>query len=144
MKCATMAIENQIFRREWSDLARICLIWSAVAAVLLSIADGIVYANVITAGKHSFATALLDKWVTDFRYLAEQGVYAATVLFVGAKFFETRTMISIAFDKLDADKLQMKGSDENNTIWIGRQYGTTIEAELVAAALESRLHESAL
>jgi hypothetical protein len=139
-----MTIESQMFRREWSELARICLVSSVVAAVLLSIADGIVYANVIMAGKHSFATALLDKWVTDFRYLSEQGVYASTVLLVGAKFFETRSMISVAFDKLDAGKMAMKGPDENNTIWIGRKYGTALEAELVAAALESRLQESAL
>jgi hypothetical protein len=52
-------------------------------------------------------------------------------------------LLSVAFDKLDAANMSIKGPDASNTIWIGRRYGTQPEAEAVAAALQSRMQESA-
>jgi hypothetical protein len=73
--------------------------------------------------------------------LFEQGIYAAVILFVGAKFVETRTILTIGFDKLDASKMLVKGPDEDR-VWIGRRYGTKIEAQVVAEALAGRLKAS--
>jgi hypothetical protein len=79
----------------------------------------------------------------DFRYLAEQGVYAATIFLVGAKFIEMRTVFSIGFDRQDVAKIALQGPDDDNVVWIGHRYGTRIEAETVAAAFAERLKESA-
>ena len=79
----------------------------------------------------------------DFCYTADQGIYASIILFVGVRFFETRTVLTIAFDKLEAGRMMLRGLDENNVIWIGRRYGTRMEAEAVFGTLQSRLRDSA-
>ena len=79
----------------------------------------------------------------DFRYFFEQAVYAATIFFVGAKFLETRTIMTIGFDKLDASRMTLKGPDEDNVVWIGHRYGTKLEAEVIASAFAGRLREDA-
>ena len=132
-----------LVRRPWSELARLALIWSVIIGVVLSITDGFVTADYVTTPSHTPLQIMFKTWVYDFRVFAEQCILTAAVLLVGAKFFETRTIMTIGFDKLDAEKMSIKGPDEDNVIWIGRKYGSTIEAETVAAALESRLRESA-
>jgi hypothetical protein len=82
-------------------------------------------------------------WCTDFRYLCDQLVYSAVIFFVGAKFVETRTIFTVGFDKLDATKVSFKGPDDDNIVWIGHRYGSRLEAETVAAAIENRMKESA-
>jgi hypothetical protein len=69
-------------------------------------------------------------------------IYAATVLFVGAKFFETRTILTIGFDQLDANNVLIKDPDGDNVVWVGRRYGNKFEAEAVATSLRNRLEES--
>ena len=106
---------------------------------------GPVDAALISSGRSDRVASyvLFSTWVVDFRYLAEQAVYASTIFFVGAKFFETRTVFTVGFDKLDAAKIKLKGPDEDNTVWIGYRYGNRLEAETIAAAFEERLKESA-
>jgi hypothetical protein len=79
----------------------------------------------------------------DFRYLAEQAIYAATIFFVGAKFFEMRTLFTVGFDKMDASKVKLKGPDDDNVVWVGYRYGNRMEADAIAAAFEERLKQSA-
>jgi len=79
----------------------------------------------------------------DIRYLADQAVYASTIFFVGAKFFETRSIFTIGFDKQDVAKISLKGPDADNIVWIGHRYATAMEAETVAEAFAERLKESA-
>jgi len=79
-------------------------------------------------------------WVSDFRYLFEEGINVAALLGVGASLVETRTLLGVGFDRLDAGMMSVKGPDEANIVWIGRRYGARLEAE--AAALESRIQEA--
>ena len=130
--------------RQWSDVGLRVLIVSIIAVFLLAIADGVFKGTVDYTNRIGFGRMIMiSTWVTDFRYIFEQAVYAATIFFVGAKFFETRTMLTIGFDKLDAAKIAVNGPDENNTIWIGHRYKTRIEAESIAEAFRERLKESA-
>ena len=48
----------------------------------------------------------------------------------------------MGFDKLDTAKVSMKGPDDDNIVCIGHRYGTRMEAEPIAATIESRLKES--
>ena len=81
--------------------------------------------------------------VIDFRYVFEQVIYAATIFFVGAKFLETRTILTIGFDKADAKKMSVRGPDENNIVWIGHRYASKLEAEAISATIAERLRQGA-
>jgi hypothetical protein len=132
-------------QKPWSDIGIRVLIGSVIASVAFAFFDGIlrgIIATSITGGGRGL-WEMVATWAQDFRYLANQGVYAATVFTVGAKFIETRTLLSIGFDKLDTDKTTLNGPDENNVVWIGHRYGTRFEAEAVASVLAERLKESA-
>lgn len=130
----------------WSTIGLRVLVACIAAIVLLILLDGIMkgpiaFRYAIHDGHGTFT--MLATWIVDLRYLAEQGVYAATIFFVGAKFFETRSVFTIGFDKLDADKVVLNGPDENNVVWIGHRYPTRLEAETIAIAFEERLKQSA-
>ena len=130
----------------WSEIGLRFLVGSIVACVVLSLLDGYmkgpVYGAHIAGGDRDLVV-MVSTWVLDFRYLAEQAVYAATIFFVGAKFFETRTVFTIGFDTLDAKKIKLKGPDQENIVWVGHRYGSRMEAETIAAAFAERLKESA-
>ena len=128
--------------RPWSQIGLNALIVSIIMLVALSIADGILKGPVHGALGPDATLIMISTWVTDFRYCFEQGLYASTVFFVGAKFFETRTIFTIGFDRLDAEKMSVKGPDENNVVWVGHRYSTPLEAESIAGALTERLKES--
>jgi len=96
-----------------------------------------------SSGNSRATFAMFSVWVVDFRYLAEQAVYAATTFLVGAKFFEMRTLFAVGFDKMDASKVKLKGPDDENVVWIGYRYANRMEAETVAEAFEERLKQSA-
>jgi len=130
----------------WSTIGLRVLIGCIVAMVVLVLSDGMIRGPIAMAynGIDTRGTlTMFSTWVIDFRYMAEQGIYAATVFFVGAKFFETRTVFTIGFDKIDADKVVLNGPDENNVVWIGHRYPTRLEAETIAIAFEERLKQSA-
>ncbi len=130
--------------RKWSDVGLGALAFSVVAVIFLAIVDGLIkrftmnHAGGMTPDFVMFAT-----WVLDFRYIFEQGVYAATVFFIGAKFLETRTLLTIGFDKLDGSRVVLKAPGDDNVVWIGHRYGTKLEADAVSATLAERLKESA-
>ena len=108
---------------------------------MLIVADGVIKA-MLSSGMHfSPATTMISTWVVDLRYLFEQGVFASTLFFVGAKFLETRSILTVGFDRLDSDRMAVKGPDDDNIVWIGRRYGTKSEAESVATVLAERLRE---
>ncbi len=129
-------------QRKWSDVARLVLFGCIAGSIGLAVVDALLHtpsvAEPATGAILGFRTLVID-----FHFLCDQGVYAAIILLVGAKFFETRTVITIAFDKLDAAKMHLKGPDSDNIVWVGRKYGSAIEAEAVSAAMQSRLQESA-
>jgi hypothetical protein len=128
----------------WSAIGLRVLIGSVIAVAFLSFADGVIKGLVLyRATDHQQLWTAISIWVMDFRYLFEQGVYAATIFFVGAKFFETRTILTIGFDKLDKDKVSVNGPDETNTVWIGHRYNNRLEAEAIADAFRERLRASA-
>jgi hypothetical protein len=127
--------------RPWSVIGLRILIGSIIAAVALAIVDGIFRGSLISNGPNRL---MLEVWVADFRALADQAVYAATIFLVGAKFVETRTVFTVGFDKLDAAKMALKGPDEDNIVWVGHRYSTRMEAETVASAFAERLKESAV
>ena len=130
-------------KRQWSDIGLRALFTSIVAMVGLIIADGLLKRYVVEHLAQSPDLTMLGTWVVDFRFFFEQGIYAATVFFVGAKFFETRTLLTVGFDKLDAEKIQLKGPDEDNVVWIGHLYGSRLEAEAISEAIAERLKQSA-
>ena len=123
-------------RRKLSRLALAVLGACVGGAVALSVADGLIDLD------PSRVSVMVFAWTRNFRYLFEQGIYAATLFWVGASLIETRTLLSVGFDRLDADAMAVKGPDEANTVWVGRRYKTRLEAEAVAAALDSRLRDA--
>jgi hypothetical protein len=144
----TFVLDRQ---KRWSERGLSLTIWSTVAAVLFAIADGVLkgplslrYGIGLGGGLNSAAIlSMLATWCYDLRQVAEEGMFIGIVLFAGAKFFETRTIFTVGFDNLDSAKISMKGPDDDNIVWIGHRYGTRLEAETIAATIESRLKESA-
>ncbi|HEY2069495.1 MAG TPA: hypothetical protein VGG48_08085 [Rhizomicrobium sp.] len=130
-------------KTKWSTIGLRATIGALVAAILLSLLDGILRGMASEGRLIEGPMTMYYTWCTDLRYLAEQLVYAGIIFFVGAKFFETRSIFTVGFDRMDADKISFKGPDETNTVWIGHRYDSKLEAETVALALESRLKESA-
>jgi len=130
--------------KSWSRIGFRALAVSIAMTAILSVADGLMRGPFVAAhGSADFGTyTMITVWISDFRYLFEQGIYAATVFLVGAKFFETRTIMTVGFDQADASKMVLKGVDQENIVWIGRRYGTALEAEAVAGAIAERLKES--
>jgi hypothetical protein len=119
-------------------------IFSLGLAIILGLLDGYLrgYLKYSAADQHAISIQLmLGEWCYDLRNVAENVIWAAAVVFIGAKLLEGRTILSVGFDKLDAAKVSVKGPDEDNIVWIGHRYGTRFEAETVAATLESRLRE---
>ncbi len=132
----------------WSQIGLKLLIGAFVATAILSVMDGVIrgpieasYFSDSPTGHANFL--MIATWIVDFRYLAEQAIFAAAVIFVGAKFIETRTVFTVGFDKRDASKISLKGPDADNIVWIGHRYATAMEAETVAEAFAERLKESA-
>ena len=107
--------------------------------VLLSVLDGVLRGVAKDALAGSVFVRMAVIWVYDFRYAFEDGILASIVLFVGAKIFETRTLMSIGYDAVDASKIAVKGPDGDNIVWVGRRYGSSYEAEVVAAAFAERI-----
>lgn len=118
------------------------MIGSIIASIVLSILDGI-FKGGVYLGAYSLSYVMVTTWIADFRFLAGQAVYAATIFIVGAKFIETRSIFTVGFDKLDVAKMTLKGPDDDNVVWIGHRYGTQLEAEAVAAAFAERLKQNA-
>jgi hypothetical protein len=122
---------------KWSERGLSIAIWATVITFLLGILHGLLE----TMGP--YARLVFITWCSDTRFFTEQLMYIGALVFIGAKFFETRTIFTVGFDTLDSAKISMTGPDDNNTVWIGHRYGSRIEAETVASTIESRLKESA-
>jgi hypothetical protein len=135
-------IPRRVFRRQsWSRIALTGMIASFAVCVALSLADGVIY-DASVQPKPSRWLIMSRIWIVDLRFVFEQVIYAATILFIGARFFEQRTLISVGIDRQDIGKMSVMGPDENNILWIGRKYATRAEAETAATALRSRLMQS--
>src|ERR1019366_3722359 len=94
---------------KWSSLALRFLIASVLMSVLLSLLDGVLHGPPRDQVSIDPFSRMLVYWVLDFRYIFEQGIYASTVFFVGAKFFESRTLLTVGFDTVDSSKVSVKG-----------------------------------
>ena len=129
-------------QEQWSRYGLKTAIFSVAATVFLSLIDGVLRGPLAASIYSTTPLAMWLTWCVDFRYLSEQLVYAGAIVFIGAKFIETRTIFTVGFDKLDAAKVSMKGPDDDNIVWIGHRYSTRMEAETVAATIENRLRES--
>jgi hypothetical protein len=139
---SSQLIPRRMFRRtSWARRALIGMILSVAISVLLSIADGLV-SDALSINPRNHWLSIGRTWTNDLRFLAEQVMYAATILFVGAKFFEQRSLISVGFDKADGEKMAVSGPDENGYIWVGRKYPSRTEGENAVAALRSGLMKS--
>jgi hypothetical protein len=114
----------------------IALATCVIFCIILALADGFLSFD---RGPNQLASHI---WVSDFRFVFEQCMVTAGIIWVGSKFIENRTIFTVGFDKLDATKMVVKGPDSENVVWIGRTYAVKAEAEAVAAALEVRLRES--
>ena len=126
-----------------SDTALKWLIGTAILTALLAVPHGVLEGWHYGAESEERSLAImLATMAGDTRYLCENLVYVAAFIFVGAKFFETRTTFAVTFDRVDADRLAIKGPDGDNVVWIGQRYGTPMEAQSVAAVLENRLRDA--
>ena len=135
-------------QQRWSDRGLSLAIWSAVAAVVLALADGVFKGPLSfrygAGDMHNAAVlSMLATWCYDLRQSVDGLIYIGALVFIGAKFFETRTIFTVGFDTLDSAKISMKGPDDDNIVWIGHRYGSKLEAETVAQTIESRLKDSA-
>lgn len=117
----------------WGPLALRLMIISSAAAFGLGILHGAL------ENTPSPARLMVLTWCSDTRFFCEQLMFIGALLFVGAKFFETRTVFTVGFDRADEAKISLKGPDDDNIVWIGHRYGSRLEAEAVAATIESRL-----
>jgi hypothetical protein len=129
-------------RRPWTKLGLSAAIISAGLTVALSVLDGIVRGPMLHRGYDAELVSMLSAWCFDFRNLFEQLIYVGTLMFVAAKFFEGRTILTIGFDKLNSKNVLLNGPDENNVVWIGHRYETSLEAQAIAEAFNVRLKES--
>ncbi len=136
-------LSDTIGKTKTSDTALKWLIGSIILAALLAIPHGIFEGWVYGLREDRGTAMMLSTFVSDTRYLFEQLTLVAALVYVGAKFFETRTTFGITFDRIDASKVSVKGPDGDNIVWIGQRYGTELEAQTVAATLENRLKENA-
>ena len=127
----------------WSTIGLGALIVSLVMVIALSFLDGVLRAATNFRFPIPVDYVMLVTWVSNFRYVFEQGIEAAIILFVGAKFLESRTTLAVGFDKLDSSRVSVKGPDEQNTVWIGQRYATAIEAQAIAETMVERLKQSA-
>ena len=124
---------------EWSTLGLRFLVLSVVMSIALSFLDGVLHGGIYNDSGAEPLFRMVLYWTADFRYIFENGIYASMVLFVGAKFFETRTVLTVGFDTVDGSKVTVKGPDEEHVVWIGRRYDTAKEAEAVASVIADRL-----
>ncbi len=124
---------------QWSKIGLRVGLGSVAAVVLLSLVDGFLRGALAISLRDTSSAAMWGVWVYDFRYMFEQLMYVGAIVFVGAKFIETRTIFTVGFSKLDAGRVQLSGPDEDNIVWIGQRYDTALEAETVAAAIRARL-----
>jgi hypothetical protein len=122
-----------------SQLGFLALIGCFAMAALLIVAEGLMY-FLYTNNSYD---PILRTWIAGFRVLFEIGMIPASIVFAGAKLLETRSVITIAFERLDAARMQVKGPDENNVVWIGQRYASRFEADAVAAVIDDRLKSSA-
>ena len=129
-------------QEQWSRLALRVVIGCIVGSVLVAIPHGYFEGQVYGQMGDRADWLMVATWCADLRYLFDQLIYAGIIFFVGAKFIETRSIFSVGFDKMDAAKVSMKGPDDDNIVWIGHRYGSRMEAETIAATIESRLKES--
>jgi hypothetical protein len=127
-----------------SRLGRDILIISVVLALLLVLAKGMMYAPFMLEYRSDVGTMqMIITWAAELSYLFNGLMLVGALLFVGGKFVETRTILTVGFAKLDADKMRLKGPDEDHVVWVGQRYGSKFEAEAMAAALQNRMQESA-
>jgi hypothetical protein len=134
--------------RSWSAVGLSLAIWSTIVAVALALADGVFHGPLSfrygMSDIHDAAlVSMFSTWTYDLRQTVDGLIYIGALLFIGAKFFETRTTFAVTFDRVDVSKIIVKGPDGDNIVWIGQRYGNELEAQTVAAALENRLKENA-
>jgi hypothetical protein len=128
-------------QEQWSKIGLRIGMGSVVAVFVLSILDGILRGPfLITMNQFTLASMWLT-WLVDLRYMCEQLMYVGAIVFIGAKFIETRTIFTVGFAKLDSGRVQLKGPDGDNIVWIGQRYDSAVEAATVAEAIKSRLDD---
>ena len=131
-------------RAQWSKIGLLISLVSVAATVVLSLLDGKLRGQEFSLSMGGYANAVVwVTWVYDFRAIFEQLIYVGAIVFVGGKFIETRNIITVGFDRLDAADVSLKGPDEEHVVWVGRRYRSQMEAAAVADAIKSRLRESA-
>jgi hypothetical protein len=86
---------------------------------------------------------MFSTWCINLTLLSDQLIYVGALIFIAAKFFEGRTILTVGFDRLDTRKILVKGPDDENVVWIGSRYETSLEAEAIADTFRARLKESA-
>jgi len=126
-----------------SRFGRDLAIWSAILTVVFSAADSVMRGMVHTYEHDPISVAIWGTLAYDLKYFSQQLIYVGALLFIGAKFFETRTILTVGFANLDKDKMRLRGPDDENVVWVGQRYGTRLEAEAMASALQSRLEAEA-
>jgi len=109
--------------RPWSEIGIYVLIGSIVASVTFAILDGVLHGLSLDYGANHPKWVMFWTWAMDFRYLADQAIYASTIFIVGAKFIETRTIFSVGFDKLDANQVAFRGPTKTTQFGSGGATG---------------------
>jgi hypothetical protein len=124
---------------DWSGLGLRYLIFSVVLCVMLAVFDA-AFRDRFDRGSLGWSVVILCQ---DLRSVFEQLMIAAAIVFVGAKFFETRTTLTVGFDSTDGSRVSVKGPDDDNTVWIGRRYDSPHEAQVVATVIAERIKTDA-
>jgi hypothetical protein len=117
---------------------------SLALSIFFALAEGYVRGPMYYHADRPEIEMMLQLWCYGLRNIAEVVLSSAVIVFVAARFFEARTVLTVGFDRIDASKVSLKGPGDDNIVWIGHRYGSKLEAESVAAAFESRMKESAM
>ena len=126
----------------WSDKGFSLAIWATLVSVFLALAEGVFRGPIAYSHISAGSIVMFANWCYSFRNISETLISAGVFLFIGGKFLENRTTLTLGFEALDSSQISMKGPDDNNVVWVGHRYGTRLEAEAIAATIESRLKES--
>ncbi len=99
-----MQIQLDDANKSWSSRGLRLAIYATIASVFFALADGIFHGPLSYryAGadiSHTLLLSMFGTWSYDLRIVSDQLMFAGIVLFIGAKFFETRTIFTVGFDK---------------------------------------------
>jgi hypothetical protein len=123
--------------RSWIDrhilMIGVVMLFVGVAAWILAGIRGLVPA-IIEPGELS----MIGLFLTVLAALAGPLTYNSVLLIVTGLLLKRGEQTLVGFEHTAAADLRVEGPDANGTVWLGRQFHTSFDAEVAASALAAR------